>query len=178
MKLPFAKYYELNKTTIISAKRHIVFAILIFILGIVLGYTFFKGSKVLEASYINEVKKIYSNNYMMMVSNIFIHNIIICYLSLRLGVFFGVIPIVFLLATGIMGGWIFTVIPVVYYFKVIIYLLPHGIFELPAMFIASGVGIWRTKLLFVPNYEKATKENVREIHYLFLFSKLVIVYHL
>ncbi len=169
MNIPFLESYKSCKLTISNAKKHIVLSILIFIFGIIIGYTYFHGSKILYTSFLSLVRKIYSDYYLLVVSNIFFHNIIIAYLSLRIGVLLGIFPFINVLITGAMIGWLFANIPIGYHFKAFAMLIPHGVFELPAMFLSSGVGMWRIRLLYVPNYEKASKDNVQEIHKLFLF---------
>ncbi|MBW1984577.1 MAG: stage II sporulation protein M, partial [Deltaproteobacteria bacterium] len=65
---------------------------------------------------------------------------------------------------GLMVGWLKTTFEKISGFNLFLLLLPHGIFELSAMFIAWGIGIWRVKLLFVPNFEEAAKVSLKRIH--------------
>lgn len=74
---------------------------------------------------------------------IFLNNSIKAFFAVLLGIFFGIVPLLFVFINGEIIGLI------VYVFKqkigmeiAIAALLPHGILELPAITIASGYGLW------------------------------------
>jgi stage II sporulation protein M len=73
---------------------------------------------------------------------IFFNNTIKTLLVMLLGMFFGVIPILFLMINGYILGIIAAVKINQGVVKIIAGLLPHGIFELAGIFIACGYGLW------------------------------------
>lgn len=74
---------------------------------------------------------------------IFINNAVKALVIMLLGFLFGVVPIFFLVLNGYVAGVvIYVIVSAEGVGKVIAGLLPHGIFELPAIFIAAGYGLW------------------------------------
>ena len=74
---------------------------------------------------------------------ILLNNTIKAFLAMLLGFFFGIVPILFIFANGNVIGAIVTVLGMREGFLTIsLGLLPHGIFEIPAVLIASGYGLW------------------------------------
>ena len=72
---------------------------------------------------------------------IFQNNVTSAFFGMLLGVFLGVLPIINALLNGSVLGYVFSLASEQGGYGVILYLLPHGIFELPAIFIALGVGL-------------------------------------
>ncbi len=68
---------------------------------------------------------------------IFLRNASIGLLGILLGVLFGVVPLLAAVSNGLLLGALFQQFP-----TEIWKILPHGIFELPAIFITWGLGIW------------------------------------
>jgi stage II sporulation protein M len=71
------------------------------------------------------------------VASILVHNAIALLITLFSGALFGLIPISMVAANGYLVG--FVVIPRL---SSIALLIPHGIFELPAIILACSYGIW------------------------------------
>lgn len=82
-------------------------------------------------------------NYYLIFLFIFLNNSIKSFFVLFLGFFFGIIPIYFVVANGELIG---LVLGVSYeasgWDKLAIGLLPHGIFEIPALILTSSYGMW------------------------------------
>ncbi|MFY0546421.1 stage II sporulation protein M [Brevibacillus sp. H7] len=75
---------------------------------------------------------------------IFKNNVISSLMMMALGVFFAVFPIVGLLSNGVLLGFIMAKISAAGVNPLLVFavgILPHGIFELPAVVFASAVGI-------------------------------------
>jgi stage II sporulation protein M len=68
---------------------------------------------------------------------IFVRNGMAAVLSIFLGIFFGIVPAAAILFNGLLFGAVVQMAP-----GDIWRVLPHGIFELPAMFIVWGLGLW------------------------------------
>lgn len=74
---------------------------------------------------------------------IFLNNSIKAFLVILLGIFFGIVPIFFVFTNANLIGIVIAVFGAREGFvKVVLSLLPHGIFEIPAILIASGYGLW------------------------------------
>lgn len=74
---------------------------------------------------------------------IFLNNASKAFLVILLGFFFGIVPIFFVFTNANLIGIVLAVFGAREGFlKVVLSLLPHGIFEIPAILIASGYGLW------------------------------------
>ena len=74
---------------------------------------------------------------------IFLNNSIKAFLVILLGFFFGIVPIFFVFTNANLIGIVLAVFGAREGFvRVALSLLPHGIFEIPAILIASGYGLW------------------------------------
>jgi len=74
---------------------------------------------------------------------IFLNNYISTLLTLLIGLLFGLGPIMFLIINGyVMGNLISFASTKVSIYKVCLAIIPHGIFEVPAVLIASSYGLW------------------------------------
>ena len=166
--LDIKSWYIESRVTISDAKKFILFSFVVYALGIIVGYSYLNDVQVIRDEFIELYENYHDRSYFIFVSKIFIHNAVVAYISMRLGILFGLLPAISGMASGISIGWLFANTKSLHWLKLLLILAPHGLFEMPAMFIAWGIGFWRCKMLFVPNYEKVSKENVRKIHKIFV----------
>jgi uncharacterized membrane protein SpoIIM required for sporulation len=87
-------------------------------------------------------ESISGQNPIVMVLMIFVKNSFATLLSVWLGFLFCLVPLYTLVLNGMVVGVLFSVTETNILID-LMFLLPHGIFELPAVFIATGLGIWR-----------------------------------
>lgn len=82
---------------------------------------------------------------------IFLNNYLSTLLSLLIGLAFGLGPVLFLLINGFaMGNLVGFALTRVSAYKIVLAILPHGIFEVPAILLAASYGLWWG----VKNYRK------------------------
>jgi stage II sporulation protein M len=87
---------------------------------------------------------------------IFLNNSIKTLISLVLGFFFGLIPIIFIIINGLVIGLVIYIVGQDYGFsKIILGLLPHGIFEIYATILTQAMGLW----LGMRFYKKISKKE-------------------
>jgi stage II sporulation protein M len=91
---------------------------------------------------------------------IFLNNYISTLLTLLLGLFFGIGPVLFLIINGYtLGNLIAFASSKVGFYKIGLAIVPHGIFEVPAVLLAASYGLWWG----VKNYRKIRyKDNFRD----------------
>jgi len=77
------------------------------------------------------------------IGRIFLNNLVATYLVSCLIVLFGIVPAFSAAANGVLVGWVLAVTPELSVFDAVAGLLPHGVFEIPAVTIAWGIGMWR-----------------------------------
>lgn len=73
---------------------------------------------------------------------IFIQNFMTALISVVLGVLFGIVPALSAMINGILLGKVISDLAGLDQLHELWKILPHGIFELPAIFIAWGTGMW------------------------------------
>jgi stage II sporulation protein M len=99
------------------------------------------------------------------------------FFGLLLGMFFGILPIINAIANGYMLGFISSLSVKTEGFLVLWRLLPHGIFELPAVFISLGLGLKFGTFIFEKNKLESFKNylvNSLRVFLLFIIPLLVI----
>ncbi|MGV8142352.1 MAG: stage II sporulation protein M [Candidatus Pacearchaeota archaeon] len=79
---------------------------------------------------------------------IFSNNITSSLVALLFGVLFGIFPLMTALFNGALLGYVYSEASALAGYGVIWRLIPHGIFELPAIFISLGLGVYVGSALF------------------------------
>ena len=102
---------------------------------------------------------------------IFWNNLKVSFFGMILGIFFGVFPIITIIANGYLLGIVSSAVVKQESFFVLWRLLPHGIFELPAIFISLAFGLEIGMFVFEKNKLAFLKRSLRES----LSSFLVII---
>ena len=100
------------------------------------------------------VGQIEGKGFVELIWFIFQNNISTSFLVLILGLGLGILPIFIALSNGAILGYVAALVSAENGLKSLLYILPHGIFELPAIFIALGLGI---KLGFFVSAKKGKK---------------------
>jgi uncharacterized membrane protein SpoIIM required for sporulation len=103
---------------------------------------------------------------------IFLRNASAAATAVLFGIFFGLIPFVGALVNGLLAGAVFSMAP-----GEIWKVIPHGVFELPAMFLAWGLGIWSGMWIFSQRRWEVLKDRLRKsIHvYLALIIPILLI---
>lgn len=94
------------------------------------------------------VRKTEGMSQFSLIKYIFLNNLQSSFLGLILGIFFGIFPVLFAAFNGYILGFVALLAIEAEGGGVLWKLLPHGIFELPAVFISLGLGIKIGGLVF------------------------------
>ncbi|MEK6918278.1 MAG: stage II sporulation protein M [Nanoarchaeota archaeon] len=116
-------------------------------------------------------------NYLQLLGFIFFNNIQSSFFGLAFGIFFGLFPLISILLNGYILGFVAAISVKVSGIGILWKILPHGIFELPAVFISLGLGIKLGSYLFIHGKKSSFKEwliNSLRIFLLIVFPLLVI----
>lgn len=121
----------------------------IFIFGIIVGgqSTAFQGFLDDQLDQLGQTAsrlQSFGDSWVPMMLFIFLNNTVKAIVFMYLGIFFGILPIFFLLINGMVIGYLLTMLDAqgLHVGEVVLKgLLPHGILELPAIIIASAYGI-------------------------------------
>ncbi len=85
---------------------------------------------------------------------IFQNNVLSSFMGLAFGIVLGIFPLIGTLINGLLLGYVYAKASAISGLGIIWMLIPHGIFELPAVFIALGLGIKFGMFIFAKNKKK------------------------
>lgn len=136
--------YEQSFNYIKECKKFIFAAIIIFFIFSLVGF-FVPASPEIEKAiktFIQElIEKTEGMSQAELTSFIFTNNIQSSFLGMILGIALGVFPIITTIANGYLLGYIASIATEAESILSLWRILPHGIFELPAIFISLGLGL-------------------------------------
>lgn len=141
-----------------ESRNYIYFVSILFLLGAVFGFIFKESLVGLDPMLKELVDKIKDLNLLGLIWYIFQNNILSAFFALVFGVFFGLLPLFNAGFNGVVLGYVFSRAAEVGGIGVVWKILPHGIFELPAVMIAVGLGL-KLGLGFFVNFFEYNKEN-------------------
>ncbi|HVY01572.1 MAG TPA: stage II sporulation protein M [Candidatus Nanoarchaeia archaeon] len=155
-----------------DSKRYIYSAALIFFFFVLLGIVF--SSKL---GFIDEIiRKLVSNvsslKGLQVGEFIFINNVTAAFAGLVGGILFGIFPLFNIMSNGLVVGYVFSRVAREVGIFEIWKILPHGIFELPAIFISLGLGIRLGSFVFAHRPLKTLRER---IYYSALVFVLIVI---
>lgn len=166
----FAKKYFRCWNYIKSCKIQIYWVISLFFIFSVIGFFVPVSDKIMNVI-LEYIKEILSKTEGMsvggLISFIFLNNFQASFLGLVLGLFFGVFPAFFAIFNGYVLGVVASITVSQEGFFSLLRLFPHGIFELPAVFISLGMGMKLGSVFFQKNKMKFFKENFEGAMYAF-----------
>lgn len=135
--------------TLTDNKKYIVNSTVIFTISIIIGYIFInKDNPFIMSSletFIKMAEEIKANDSTLFsIVTIFKNNLLVAIFMIFLGIFFGILPIMLLVFNGLLIGFLIKIIIVdsgqtIGY--ILVGIIPHGIFELPAIIISAAFGI-------------------------------------
>ncbi len=147
-------------------RPYLFIIITLFLLATAAGYV----SAYLDPSIIDELMGQFEESYgwlaeespTMIMLFIFKNNTIISFLAMLGGIFFGILPVIFILVNGFfIGVVVFSSVQEYGILVVLSALLPHGIIELPMIFISASIGL----RLGVLAFQKIFNINEKEIRF-------------
>ncbi|HIG94145.1 MAG TPA: stage II sporulation protein M [Nanoarchaeota archaeon] len=116
-------------------------------------------------------------NQWELIQYIFLNNLQSSFFGLVLGVFFGIFPIITTIVNGYILGFVSIKVVSVEGIFVLWRLFPHGIFELPAVFISLGLGLKFGSFIFQKKKFDSLKDyfvNSLRVFFFIVFPLLVI----
>jgi stage II sporulation protein M len=153
------KYYRESFGALRKARSAIFIALVLFFGGIVAGLmhpSWADGNLDLLKGI---AKQMYGQSLYVIIAMIFLRNSLSAVLSIALGPLLGIVPLLGAALNGLLAGLTFTYISEANTVKALLQLFPHGIFELPAIFMAWGLGIWQGIWVFQQNVQPSFHER-------------------
>ncbi len=173
---------EFNKSLnyIKESKNFIYIVIAIFFFFAFVGFFIPTPDSISEQllKFIQELmEKTSGMNQFELIQYIFLNNLQSSFFGLVLGVFFGVFPIITTIVNGYILGFVSIKVVSIEGIFVLWRLIPHGIFELPAVFISLGLGLKFGSFMFQKKKFDALKDyfiNSLRVFFFIVFPLLVI----
>lgn len=161
-KFSLKEEYKKSFVYLRESKKFIYGIILIFFLFALVGFfvPLPEEMKIQILNYLKELLgKIDGMSTSQIVGFIFLNNAQSSFFGLFLGFFFGIFPVLVSLANGFILGFVARLSVGADGILSLWRILPHGIFELPAVFISLGMGMKFGTFFFAKKPWKTFKEN-------------------
>lgn len=117
----------------------------------------------------NLIERTQGMSMLELISFIFLNNLQSSFFGVILGVFFGIFPVIAAIINGYLLGFVGLVVVKSEGFSTLFRLLPHGIFELPAIFISLGLGLRFGMFIFQKEKEESFRKYLLNSLRVFLF---------
>lgn len=128
---------------IAEARNCIFIAIVLYCCAIFVGWAYADNLSFLEEQVKKLAVQFVGKNAITFIFKIFLHNLIATYVAMCFVILFGAVPTLIAVFNGLILGWIIATAPARTEANIWMMIIPHGIFEWPAMIIAWGMGLWR-----------------------------------
>ena len=142
-----------------GSKNYIFFALILYVLVFAFAFMLPSTFTFFDMFIQSFDEKTSDLNTFEFIFFIALNNISNAFFVIVSGLFFGVIPLVETISNGALFGYVSVI---TYFisgsFSFLWIFVPHGIFELPATFIAFGLGMW-IGFGFVGNYFRVNRKN-------------------
>ena len=135
-----------------EARRYIYLAVGLFVLSGIVGAVFNSYFGFFDDVLKDIINKTQGLNMWQIMVYIFYNNVMAALFSLFLGIFIGIFPFFNAITNGLLIGYVLALSYKVTNSVFIIWrLVPHGLFELPAIFISIGLGMKLGMFIFSKN---------------------------
>jgi stage II sporulation protein M len=168
----FKRNYHESWNYIKDSRRFIYSIIIIFFLFTLLGFIV-QPSPAIEEKILEFIEELLEKTQGMsqseLIGFILANNAQSSFTGLFFGIVLGIFPLLSTLANGYILGFVASRVSDVNGLLVLWRLLPHGIFELPALFISLGLGLKLGTFVFKKDKLKTLKKYLIESFRVFLF---------
>jgi stage II sporulation protein M len=149
--------------------NYILAIALIFAVGIAIGFMFFQQFGFLDGILKELVGKMEGLDLWGTIIFIFQNNAWAAFLGLFLGLVLGVFPVINAISNGVIIGYVLRNVWIDSGISEMWKILPHGIFELPAIVISLGLGVKLGMFVFSKNRRKELVRRLKNSLFIFLF---------
>lgn len=153
--------YKKSFNYIRESRNYIYYVVLIFLIFGILGY-FIQLPDAISEQLLRSIQELVERTQGLsqteLISFIFFNNLQASFLGILLGIFLGIFPLIATVFNGFLVGFVGKIAVSEGGVIVLWRLLPHGIFELPAIFISFGLGLKSGTFLFRKNKMESFKE--------------------
>ncbi len=138
-----------------SYSSELKLTLLFFLLGLILSFSGIADVEVIREAILEKFAQFKNLHGIHLSLTIFLNNLQVVAISFYLGIFFGFVPFFVGVVNGLVVGLVFMMSDKSPLY-IIVKLIPHGVFELPAIFLAIALGfslgkwvIERDKIVYI-----------------------------
>src|SRR4030042_5533401 len=153
------KLYRDSFAALREAGNSIVIAVIIFLASVSIGLIHPSLGDDALSSMKSLARNLSGKSLYILVLTIFLKNALSSAISIVSGPLLGIVPLSAAIINGLLLGSTVSYINEINKTNALIYLLPHGFFEFPAMFMAWGLGLWQGAGFFGKNLHPSFKER-------------------
>jgi len=169
----FFKENYIQSWEYIKESRHFIYSIIIlFLLFSLLGF-FFPAPENISAYILEFIENLLNKTEGMsqgeLIKFIFVNNIQGSFFGMIFGAFLGIFSLISVIANGYILGFVAAKSMQSQGILILLRLLPHGIFEIPALFISLGLGLKLGAFIFQKKKLKSFQMYLWESLRVFLF---------
>ncbi|PIN91052.1 hypothetical protein COU57_02210 [Candidatus Pacearchaeota archaeon CG10_big_fil_rev_8_21_14_0_10_32_14] len=143
--------YKQSWRYLVESRRFILYSVIIFIIFILIGF-FVPVPKEVETKLLEFLKELAKEtegmNALQLTAYIFWNNLKSSFFGMIFGVGLGIFPLITAGVNGYVVGYVSMIVSEKSSILELWRLLPHGIFELPAVFISLGLGLRMGMFIF------------------------------
>jgi len=151
-------------------KIYFLIILVLFIISILIGFLFPVFFVEFIKKFILELAdKTKNMNFFQLLIFILENNLTTAFFGMLLGVFFGIFPLLLVIFNGYVLGFVSNKTVGLLGFNVLFKLIPHGIFELPALVLSLGLGLKLGMFIFSKNKKKYLYENFENSLRIFIY---------
>ena len=162
------KSYSAALTDLCEARVLILSSAIIFIAGIVIGIRYPSWSEGGLSAMKQFAKQLSQENLFALILAIFLRNSMVASICVVSGPLLGIVPMLVSILNGLLLGSALTYVGEAHRITAVLLLLPHGIFELPALFTACGLGLWQGIRVFRKNAPPLKERRAKSLRILFV----------
>ncbi|MBI2629699.1 stage II sporulation protein M [Candidatus Pacearchaeota archaeon] len=160
-----------------ESKFYIYIIISLFALSILIGFIFPVFFIEAIKSLLKELaEKTQDMNFMQMFIFIFKNNLTTAFSGMIIGLFLGIFPVIITIINGYVLGFVSSKTADSIGAKFIFALLPHGIFEIPALIISLSLGLRLGMFIFAKEKSKSLKYNLENSLRVFILIILPLLF--
>jgi stage II sporulation protein M len=149
------------------ARNYIYLGMAVYAVGLLFGLLFPGRFGVFLDSFSKLAARFAGRSVPVLIVMIFLQNFFSSFVSMWAGALLGLVPVAAAATNGILLGVVLLAAAHGNISHALWKLIPHGIFEMPAVFISWGLGIWRGAWLFRRRRETTFRERALRAYRIF-----------
>lgn len=152
-----------------AGKKYFWIISVIFVFSIFLGFVLYARLSFLDRILMDLLQKMEGLGALGTISFIFRNNMQSAFFGLFLGIVLGVFPLLNIFSNGLILGYVIRKLVVSGEVLQLWKILPHGIFEIPAIIISLGLGLKLGMSIFSKNSGEELSKRLKKSLFVFVF---------